>query len=171
MLCFKQIEVISKVHFIWYPCTKYINSNERASIFAPQINKRSLTICIICVALYCLMLQGWIPTRVLGGDLSFALFAPSLFALLLAAFLLVTVGLSSSALPDLALLPLDGFSTCVSSKLRLHIQHAGPDRMTLTTGLIALRPLSPLWHHTVYGWGDTSEQKLCGLKEVVKNWH
>lgn len=80
----------------------------------------------------------------LGGDLSSALFAPPLFALLLASFLLVAVGLSSVALPDLALLPLDGFRAGVSSKLRLQLHHACPDRVTLPTRLIALRPLGPL---------------------------
>ena len=79
-----------------------------------------------------------IPTGMLGGDLGSALFAPPLFPLLLASFLLITVGLSSVALPNLTLLPLDGFRTGVSSKLRLQLHHACPDRMTLSTGLIAL---------------------------------
>lgn len=74
----------------------------------------------------------------LGGDLSSALFAPPLFTLFLASFLLIAVGLASVALPDLTLLPLDGFRTGVSSKLRLQRHHARPDRMTLPTGLIAL---------------------------------
>lgn len=80
----------------------------------------------------------------LGGDLSSALFAPPLLALLLASFLLVAVGLASVALPELALLPLDGFGTGVSSELRLQLHHARPDRVTLPARLIALRPLGPL---------------------------
>lgn len=74
----------------------------------------------------------------LRGDLSPALFAPPLFTLLLASFLLVTVRLSSVALPDLTLLPLDGFGAGVSSKLRLQLHHAFPDRMTFPAGLITL---------------------------------
>lgn len=78
------------------------------------------------------------PTWMLGSDLRSALFAPPLFSLFLASFLLIAVGLSSIALPDLTLLPLDGFRAGVSSKLRLQLHHASPDRMTLPTGLIAL---------------------------------
>ena len=55
----------------------------------------------------------------LGGDVDSACFAPPLFTLLLASFLLVAVGLSSIALPDLAFLPLDGFGARVTSELRL----------------------------------------------------
>lgn len=74
----------------------------------------------------------------LGGDFSSAQFAPPLFTLFLASFPLITVGLSSVALPDLTLLPLDGFRTGVSSKLRLQLHYTCPDRMTLPTRLIAL---------------------------------
>lgn len=65
-------------------------------------------------------------------------FAPPLFALFLASFLLIAVALSPAALPDLTLLPLDGFETGVSAKLGLQCHLACPDHMTLPTGLIAL---------------------------------
>lgn len=74
----------------------------------------------------------------LGGGVDSACFAPPLFTLLLASFLLVAVGLSSVTLPDLAFLSLDGFGTGVASKLRLQLHHARPDRVTLPAGLIAL---------------------------------
>lgn len=80
----------------------------------------------------------------LCGDLSRALFAPPLFTLFLAAFLLIAVRLSSVALPYFALLPLDGLGTRVSSKLRLKLYDACPDGVTLPTGLVALGPLGPL---------------------------
>lgn len=78
------------------------------------------------------------PTWMLRSDLRFTLFAPPLFSLFLASFLLISVGLPSIALPDLTLLPLDGFRAVVSSKLRLQLHHACPDCMTLPAGLIAL---------------------------------
>ena len=74
----------------------------------------------------------------LRGDLSPALFAPPLFTLLLASFLLITISLSSVALPDLTLLPLDGFRTGVSTKLRFKLHHACPDCMSFPAGLITL---------------------------------
>lgn len=103
--------------------------------------------------------QERILTWMLGGNLGSALCAPPLFTLLLTSFLLVTVGLSSVTLPNLTLLPLDGFGTGVSSKLRLQLHHACPDRMTLPTGLIALWPLSPLCHDAVDGWGSRVGQR------------
>jgi len=87
----------------------------------------------------------------LCGHFSSALFAPPLFTLFLASFLLVAVGLPSAALPYLTLLPLDGLGTRVSSKLRLQLHDACPDRMTLPTRLVALGPLGPLGHVTVDG--------------------
>ena len=107
----------------------------------------------------------------LGGDLSSALFAPPLFTLFLASFLLVAVRLSPGALPDLTLLPLDGFRTRVSSKLRLQLYHASPDGVTLPTGLIALWPLSPLGHDAVYSWGDKNKVikwKLCRVEKKTR---
>lgn len=91
------------------------------------------------------------PTWMLGSDLSSALFAPPLFSLLFAPSLLVAVSLPSVAFPDLTLLPLDGFGARVSTKLWLQRHGAGPDGVTLPTGLITLRPLGPVRHDTVYG--------------------
>lgn len=79
-----------------------------------------------------------IPTWMLGGDLGPALFAPPLFSLLFASSLLVAVRLTSVALPDLTLLPLDGFGAGVSSELRLQHYGACPDGVTLPAGLITL---------------------------------
>lgn len=92
-----------------------------------------------------------IHTWVLRDPLRPALLALPLVPLLLASFLLVTVGLSSVALPDLTLLPLDGFSTGGSAELRLQHQHARAYRVTFPTGLVALGPLAPLRHDTVDG--------------------
>lgn len=79
-----------------------------------------------------------VPTWMLGGGLRSALFAPPLFSLLFASSLLVAVSLTSVALPDLALLPLDGFRARVSSKLWLQRCGACPDGVTLPAGLITL---------------------------------
>lgn len=95
--------------------------------------------------------MAMMPTWMLGGDLRSALFAPPLFSLLFASSLLVAVRLTSVALPDLTLLPLDGFRAWVSSKLWLQHGGACPDGVTLPTGLITLGPLGPLRHDTVYG--------------------
>lgn len=78
------------------------------------------------------------PTWMLRRDLSSALFAPPLFSLLFASPLLVAVSLSAVALPDLTLLPLDGFGAGVSTKLWLQRHGAGPDGVTLPAGLVTL---------------------------------
>lgn len=77
-------------------------------------------------------------TWMLRGDLNSALFAPPLLTLFLASFFVLAVGLTSAALPDLALLPLDGFRAGVSSKVRLQLHAACPDHVTFPTGLVAL---------------------------------
>lgn len=74
----------------------------------------------------------------LRGALSSSLFAPPLFTLFLATFLLVAVAQPSVALPDLALLPLYRLRTRISTKLRLKHHHACPDGVTFPTGLITL---------------------------------
>lgn len=84
------------------------------------------------------MAMARVPTWMLGGDFRSALFAPPLFSLLFASPLLVAASLASVALPDLTLLPLDGFRTRVSSKLWLQRDGARPDGVTLPAGLITL---------------------------------
>lgn len=77
-------------------------------------------------------------TWMLRGALDSALFAFLFFTLLLASSFLITVALSSTALPNFTLLPLDCFSTGVSTKLWLHGHNASPDSVTFATGLVAL---------------------------------
>lgn len=102
----------------------------------------------------------------LRGTLSSALFASPFFSLLLAPSPLIAGALSTVALPDLTLLPLDAFLTRISAKLRLHHHIAIPDRVTLPTGLITFRPLCPLWHGTVYCWKHKNGQKEKYLDEA-----
>lgn len=84
------------------------------------------------------MVMALMPTWMLGGDLRSALFAPPLFSLLFASSLLIAVSLTSVALPDLALLPLDGFRARVSSKLWLQRRSACPDGVTFPARLVTL---------------------------------
>lgn len=81
---------------------------------------------------------------------------------------------SSSLLPcfgptlsDLTFLPLDGLWTWTAPELRLQLDHAGPDGVTFTAGLVALRPLGPFRDHAVDGWkrpDDSNGQPLLRYK-------
>lgn len=74
----------------------------------------------------------------LRSDLSFDLFASPFFTLFLASFLVVTVALATAALSNLTFLPLDGFRTWISAKLRFHCYNTSSDCVTLPTRFIAL---------------------------------
>lgn len=77
-------------------------------------------------------------TWMFRGELGPAHFAPPLFPLLPAPLLLVAAGLTPAALPDLALLPLDGLRAVVSAKLRLQGHRSSSDGVALPARLGAL---------------------------------